>query len=507
MELNTRLTSFVFTVNNPDEHYVEGRREAGERFAEVIPAYAAAGDKEERCKAAAEAMRARWENISDIKAAQWSLERGKEGTYHFQGACILNKPKSLRQVIKLFTDVPVNTPHVDKIRTTKEAAFNYTEKEDTHVAGPWRVGDVEAAIKDGRASEGPQKRAAKRTLLDIQEEACDEIIKDGKDFNDLPLFKRVCLGRWGAQCARDERLQSETTRIRKVKTVCIVGGAGWGKTTTITKLLGWLRKTVQRTQIGADGGKLWFTSVGHRYDVLLLDEFGRKKVSPLEFNMMLDGTPLELGSKGETGFASYDTVIILSNFKPESWFEQQFTKKEYDDNGRLIVVLDEQKKKDYDEAKKACLRRVGRHDTGTTDKKRCKYIELAPIEKLKKDAGCADGDRYDMTPHRNWLARKVCKFLWPSALPFVMKKIELGGMEEEESEEEYNSMEDEEEKVDKMPDWMKEELEEMNRQAEQRLGIDLGRFVVNRPEDAAEEDPIEDLWGDDVFDAETEIDE
>lgn len=71
----------------------------------------------------------------DVKFVKFQLERGKNGTPHYQGLLICKNQVRFASVKKLLP-----TAHIEPMRTLK-GSLAYVEKDETRVEGPWEAGD------------------------------------------------------------------------------------------------------------------------------------------------------------------------------------------------------------------------------------------------------------------------------------------------------------------------------------------------------------------------------
>lgn len=69
----------------------------------------------------------------------YQLEKGQNGTFHFQGVCqFLNKDTTMAKA----KEVLGARSHVEKMRGTPEQAVQYCKKEESRVDGPWDFGEL-----------------------------------------------------------------------------------------------------------------------------------------------------------------------------------------------------------------------------------------------------------------------------------------------------------------------------------------------------------------------------
>lgn len=72
----------------------------------------------------------------EVKYVAWQLEKGEEGTPHYQGYVELDKVARLSKLKKLN-----GKAHWEIRMGTQEQAIAYTKKEDTRLEGPWEHGE------------------------------------------------------------------------------------------------------------------------------------------------------------------------------------------------------------------------------------------------------------------------------------------------------------------------------------------------------------------------------
>lgn len=90
---------------------------------------------------------------------QYQLEKGANGTKHYQGFVLFPERKSLRQMKELFPGA-----HLEIMKGTIADNVNYCSKGDTYLQGPWETGKkppgagsrtdlgaVQSMVKDGKS--------------------------------------------------------------------------------------------------------------------------------------------------------------------------------------------------------------------------------------------------------------------------------------------------------------------------------------------------------------------
>ena len=70
----------------------------------------------------------------------WSLECGSAGNIHWQMYVEFSRPVTFAGIKKMFGN---NTIHIEKRKGTAKQAADYCKKnDDTHLAGPWELGEI-----------------------------------------------------------------------------------------------------------------------------------------------------------------------------------------------------------------------------------------------------------------------------------------------------------------------------------------------------------------------------
>ena len=76
----------------------------------------------------------------EITYIVWSLECGKKGNIHWQMYVEFNRSMTLGGIKKLFGE---KTIHIERRKGTAKEAADYCKKnDDTHLAGPWELGEI-----------------------------------------------------------------------------------------------------------------------------------------------------------------------------------------------------------------------------------------------------------------------------------------------------------------------------------------------------------------------------
>ena len=94
----------------------------------------------------------------EIRYLVWSLECGKAGNIHWQMYAEFNRPMTIGGIKKMFGD---KTIHIERRRgTAKEAADYCKKKDDTHLAGPWELGEISHQGVDMEARQEREEQIA-----------------------------------------------------------------------------------------------------------------------------------------------------------------------------------------------------------------------------------------------------------------------------------------------------------------------------------------------------------
>lgn len=122
---------------------------------------------------------------SKVKYASWQLERGLEGTPHFQGYVEMTNVATLAAMKKLLPRA-----HWETRKGSREAARAYSMKEDSRESGPWEFGEWLAPVGQGTRSDLSEVRdlvlAGGKTKRDVLMEFPEVLAK-------YPRFIDTCL--------------------------------------------------------------------------------------------------------------------------------------------------------------------------------------------------------------------------------------------------------------------------------------------------------------------------
>ena len=226
----------------------------------------------------------------------WSLECGSSGNIHWQMYAEFNTTMTLSGIKKAFGN---NTIHIEKRKGTAKQAADYCKKnDDTHLAGPWELGEISHQGVDMEARLEREDEISFITALR----------KGEAHLGDMPSdLIRSCPA--GIKMALT---LAPPVRRKQVDVYYIEGETGIGKTYGIFKMF----PDAYRPVIA--GEKLWFDGYAGE-KTLLLDELrGNIKLSYLL--QILDPYPLKVEIKGGTVNAEWERVFITTNTPPEKWY-------------------------------------------------------------------------------------------------------------------------------------------------------------------------------------------
>lgn len=267
----SRGRNFVFTLNNPDEPQ--------EQFSERLCA------------------------LSHFRFAIYQLERGEQGTPHYQGYLEFTNPKTLTWLKK---QVSLQA-HFEPRRGTSTDCINYCSKEETRIAGPWRHGTP------GQETQG------KRTDL---EEACSALKEHGlkRLREDAPhLYVKYSRG-FEALASTMPMLPREAPEV-----IVLYGPTGAGKTRLVFD-----SADLSDLYVSSITSGLWFDGYDAQSTVLLDDFAGRaSKIELSHLLRLLDRYPVRVPVKGGFTHWTPTKIYITTNIHPEDWYDYSDRQEHY----------------------------------------------------------------------------------------------------------------------------------------------------------------------------------
>lgn len=255
----------------------------------------------------------KWKELPEgVRFLIWQAERGRLGTVHLQGYAEFTRTVRMTGVKIILGSEEV---HVEKSRGSSSENIAYCTKEDTKIAGPWRLG---APAREGGKTE-LQQRLVEAAELIKQKRTIAEVDSD-------------LLIRYPAGFAKVAALVPAPMRPNLV-VICIVGPTGTGKTWTVHDLF----PPEQLYTVNYGNGGIWWDGyIGQQ--VVLFDEF-RAQVPLQRMLKLLDVYPAQLEIKGGFTPALYRVVFLTSNTNPELWYGNLVGRDEYPALLRRLGVI------------------------------------------------------------------------------------------------------------------------------------------------------------------------
>lgn len=242
------------------------------------------------------------EKLNVLKPTYWvfQLERGEQGTPHFQGYVEMKNARTYSSVkAKLGQSI-----HLEGRKGTAMEAANYCKKEDTREAGPWEFGEITA--QGTRTDLTSALSLAYDQGLYVALEAYPE------------TFVRYYAGIAKVTNARLARLPREPLKV-----YLLYGPSGTGKTT-------WAQShdpdTAKCDNI-ADG---WFDPYnGEKH--MLLDEFtgASSKISLARFLTAIDKHKTLVAVKNGFAAVRAEHIYITTNIHPREWYNYEGRMSQY----------------------------------------------------------------------------------------------------------------------------------------------------------------------------------
>lgn len=257
---NYPARGWCFTINNPDD------------------------DEKDRILALVE------DEANPVEYVVFQLERGENGTPHYQGYVHLKEKKRFSQVRVLFPGA-----HIEKRKGSVPQAVAYCQKEDTRVDGPWEAG--KCPVK-GQARE---LGVVQRRLDDGEPMA---VIAQ----EHFGVFLHYSRGLREYVCLRRSQRNYQTTVL------VLWGPPGTGKSRYAHYVGGpnayWLPKPA--------GHSVWFDGYDGQ-ETVVIDEFYGWIPRDL-MQRMIDRYALNVEVKGGSVPFLAKQIIITSNQRPDQWW-------------------------------------------------------------------------------------------------------------------------------------------------------------------------------------------
>jgi len=220
---------------------------------------------------------------------------------HLHFYIYLKNPRAQAGIYKLFKPIFRKKFWLVKAENNK-GAIEYCSKDET------RVRDTIWVNKEKM----PMEHGVKRTLTD----AC-EMVRNGGGIKRVAREMPEQFVRYhGGLTKLEHQLKGDNLpRKRDVKVFYVWGDSGCGKSH-----FGEFYDTAEETYATGDmKEKIWFGQYGGQR-TLVIEEF-EGKCWPQEMKRLLDGWKMEVQTKGGFCWAEWTTVIVTSNFPPESQYD------------------------------------------------------------------------------------------------------------------------------------------------------------------------------------------
>lgn len=221
---------------------------------------------------------------------------GLEGSLHLQGYFEMSSRRRVSTIVRM---LGIPEIHLERRKGSAREAWDYCQKEDTRVDGPWFFGEVPRASQQGRRTD----------LEEIRKK-----LKEGQ--NELAIADEY-FGQWVRYHKAFRRYQEllKPPRLQQVEVIVLWGEAGTGKTRWCFDRYGYDAVYAVPSD---QSGQIWFDGyIGQ--PVMLLDDFyGWLK---LHFLLKLcDRYPLKLPIKGGFAECQATTIVFTSNQEPLEWY-------------------------------------------------------------------------------------------------------------------------------------------------------------------------------------------
>lgn len=257
----------------------------------------------------------------DVAYAIYSLEDGKNpggerSGLHFQGYIEFIGQKRITWMHENLEGI--SGAHFEQRRGTQDQARAYCMKDDTHVEGPWEVGEMRVQGKRNDLVDIKRKIDEMQPVNDLYDEHFSSMIRYKRQFVE---YKRI------------------RTPKRDFKTQCwlFVGPPGHGKSTMMTILARMLGRVY--FQPFKKGSGLYFDDYDGE-DVMIIDEFDGDVMPPKFFNYIADEHPAVLPVHGGAGHQMVSKYLFIgSNYTPRMWWKKRNASQLRQTTRRIDVVF------------------------------------------------------------------------------------------------------------------------------------------------------------------------
>lgn len=278
---------WLFTLNNPDEHEAPLKE-----FRALLQALLDEGT---------------------LKYAVFQLEKGEQGTPHYQGYIQLAQRKRLTWL----KDKINNSAWWKACDGNGEQNEAYCTKEETRIQGPWRFGDPYTVGKGRRTDYEAAYKAIKAAAR-----WNDALVKNLTDiapnlvFNNYGNLNKIF---------RDAHPAKERGAV---EVIVIIGQTGQGKSRLVRDVTtnddGTSTAYKPMIQYHTGGSTIWWDGYNGQQDIWF-DDVRRDLFSTQDFLLWFDpaGPALSLPVKHGSVNAEFTRIFVTSNELPNTWFAQR----------------------------------------------------------------------------------------------------------------------------------------------------------------------------------------
>lgn len=229
---------------------------------------------------------------TEVAGVTYSLEQGENGTPHFQFVIKFKKQMRFTAIKKLYPEV-----HIEPCKSVQASVEYCMKQDDTHLAGPFILGEKIAEQRGRRTDLDDIRSAIKNGISDYE-------LYD-KFFSSMARFP---------QLANKARMAFAEKKLRKLTVEVYYGVSGSGKSyKAYTENPDAFRKP--------DKGEWWD---GYQMeDTVILDDFNGS-IAFQDLLKVLDIYPHRVQVKGGYIPANWTKIIITSNFHPKDWYYKYF---------------------------------------------------------------------------------------------------------------------------------------------------------------------------------------
>lgn len=195
--------------------------------------------------------------------------------------------------------------HFEARRGSQKQAIAYCSKEDTRVEGPFTWGEPKHQGQSVELLQAASSLSSGKSMLEVARENPVEVIRFASGLTKFQLLV-------------------QPTRSSDQKTVCFVfyGAGGTGKSTFARKLASFLGPRTYHVPSPKGSGLYW--DGYSQGDVVIIDEFKGNRMTPTEFNQLVDAGPHQVPVHGGTFQFNSKYIIITTNVNPLKWWDIEF---------------------------------------------------------------------------------------------------------------------------------------------------------------------------------------